>query len=664
MHWSLDEQLMLWNQAWVHVLDVRRFKLNEGAALERIVFPASAFLYVNRGSALLELDCASYVAEHAFVLHGGKGTAVVISPLSAELDYYLVLYQAVCPYLEHARLEQRLLEHNPFESLYALTARPNAQLYETVKEMERECRMPSAAGALHVKMLFYQFIYAVLHQWYNGDNAPADRMTGLAHYIRAHYKRTLTLPELADQSGYSMPYLSALFKEKTGLSPMEYLMCVRMERGAQLLLETRFDLSEVAENAGYTDAYYFGRLFKKMTGMTPIQFRKRGQPLRAFLNYPGFILKSSIVEQNDEVYNNHDIDIENDYHHRGGGLRTGAGLVTGSLLRAMLAVEGWGPVAKARGEARETAGLARTFVHELGETSIVGVPTRVAALEWNIVENVLALGMQPVGVADIERMKVWVHLPTPLAPEVEELGLRSSPDMKKLAGLKPDLIVGVKLNMESQYDKYTRIAPTVVYEKYPLEGQVNQYNIMMNSFVQMAAMLDKTNEAKTVLRRLDGLYRQLSAELAAAGLHDRPFVLAMGYSQQDAAMFRLYTRHSTPVSVLENIGMRSGYEPVQFEQYGYTTTTVEALVSVQECNFFHIVQSDDDIIERHMQHDDIWNSLSFVKENRVFALGGDMWPYVGPLSAETLARRAVQAVLQRAGRRENVLSHTYEGSSN
>ncbi|MED1724596.1 helix-turn-helix transcriptional regulator [Brevibacillus parabrevis] len=65
---------------------------------------------------------------------------------------------------------------------------------------------------------------------------------------------------------YSVPHLSALFKKKTGYSLIDYLIRVRMEKAASLLVETDRQLREIAESVGYREPYYFGRLFKKVYG--------------------------------------------------------------------------------------------------------------------------------------------------------------------------------------------------------------------------------------------------------------------------------------------------------------------------------------------------------------------------------------------------------------
>lgn len=301
----------------------------------------------------------------------------------------------------------------------------------------------------------------------------------------------------------------------------------------------------------------------------------------------------------------------------------------------------------AQGENKtEAAPETRTIKHALGETEIKGVPKRIVALEWLYAEDVLALGIQPVGIADIEGMNEWVNIPVEIGSEVTDVGTRQEPNVELIASLKPDLIIGLKSNIEGNYEAFKSIAPTVVFDPYPGEGQGDQYEEMVNTFNTIADVLGKKDEAAKVLSDLDQTYADAKSKLEAAGMTDKPFVLAMGYSNQNAVTLRISTDNSLAVKILEHIGLTNAYKPKQFEVYGFTTTDVEALPALQDANFLHIIQDSDNVIENQLKDNPVWKGLNFVKENRVYALGGDMWPYGGPLSAQTMARKTADLLTQ------------------
>lgn len=96
-----------------------------------------------------------------------------------------------------------------------------------------------------------------------------------AEIINREYASDVTLESIAARLQVSKGYLSTLFKEETGVSVMQYITLMRMNRAEHLLRNTSMKINEVAEAAGYHDASYFGMQFKKIYGMSPFQYRNR-----------------------------------------------------------------------------------------------------------------------------------------------------------------------------------------------------------------------------------------------------------------------------------------------------------------------------------------------------------------------------------------------------
>ena len=93
-------------------------------------------------------------------------------------------------------------------------------------------------------------------------------------YISTHYAQPLTVTDVAREAGLSPNYFAALFRETVGESFHAYLMRVRVEEGKRLLLSTRDPLTDIAVALGFSDQSYFCRVFKKLVGMTPGQYRR------------------------------------------------------------------------------------------------------------------------------------------------------------------------------------------------------------------------------------------------------------------------------------------------------------------------------------------------------------------------------------------------------
>lgn len=93
------------------------------------------------------------------------------------------------------------------------------------------------------------------------------------NYMDTHYDEALSLERLAQQFYLSPSYLSRTFKRETGINLSTYLQNVRMEAAKTLLRASNLKSYEVAERVGISDPVYFSRIFKKVTGLKPKDFR-------------------------------------------------------------------------------------------------------------------------------------------------------------------------------------------------------------------------------------------------------------------------------------------------------------------------------------------------------------------------------------------------------
>ncbi len=70
-------------------------------------------------------------------------------------------------------------------------------------------------------------------------------------------------------------YISKIFKEKTGDSPINYLIRVRLSKAREMLTEGRGSIRSISAMVGYDDVYHFSKLFKKHYGVSPMYYRKK-----------------------------------------------------------------------------------------------------------------------------------------------------------------------------------------------------------------------------------------------------------------------------------------------------------------------------------------------------------------------------------------------------
>ena len=93
--------------------------------------------------------------------------------------------------------------------------------------------------------------------------------------IREYYNQGITLEEIAEKLHVTEEYLSSQFRKETGRTFSEIIRNYRIEHVKELLTTTHFKLNQIAELVGYADPKYMSRVFKEETGMLPLEYRKK-----------------------------------------------------------------------------------------------------------------------------------------------------------------------------------------------------------------------------------------------------------------------------------------------------------------------------------------------------------------------------------------------------
>ncbi|VEU79859.1 response regulator transcription factor [Haploplasma axanthum] len=101
-----------------------------------------------------------------------------------------------------------------------------------------------------------------------------QNMSLIINYINNNYNDSnLNLETLADEIGFSVSYITTLFKTNYKTTFVKYLTMIRMEKAKDLLIKTNIKIIEIASKVGYSDPYYFSHSFKKYFGNSPKEYR-------------------------------------------------------------------------------------------------------------------------------------------------------------------------------------------------------------------------------------------------------------------------------------------------------------------------------------------------------------------------------------------------------
>lgn len=109
------------------------------------------------------------------------------------------------------------------------------------------------------------------------EASPSRIEDPILDYINRNLDSPLTLEEIAAISHFSKYHFCRVFKQKTGMTPMQYVRLRRVSRAKELLVESDRSISEIAVICGYDNFGFFCRVFRSLTGMTPSDYRRHNE---------------------------------------------------------------------------------------------------------------------------------------------------------------------------------------------------------------------------------------------------------------------------------------------------------------------------------------------------------------------------------------------------
>ncbi|EHS54824.1 helix-turn-helix transcriptional regulator [Paenibacillus sp. Aloe-11] len=205
-----------------------------------------------------------YMMKPGLILIGGAGRRLEVISGADGFQYCLAHY------LPSGAGEEKGLRRP--EDVFCMEVTLNPELLGLVEQLLNAASAPDVMDKLNQRSLFYQVITKVLQsERYHQNKDSYLIIEDAVRYIQSHFTEPLTLSKLADRYQLKAKYFSYLFTKYTGTGPIDYLIHYRMNKAHEWLLTKQFSVSAVAKGVGYSDPYYFSRLFKKYKGVAPSQ---------------------------------------------------------------------------------------------------------------------------------------------------------------------------------------------------------------------------------------------------------------------------------------------------------------------------------------------------------------------------------------------------------
>lgn len=230
--------------------------------------------YVVDGDLHVEMEGISYLATPGSLLYmpGGIEQTFYLEHGIEHMDHYYCHFTSFVSGQESMRLSNILS--------FPYCIRPHNS--QEVKELFQMLMEAHEADYVHSILRQKSLLYELINMFLDGEDytfkkdllASLNGFPKVIEYIHNNIQKKITNDELANLMHLHPNYFNTVFKKHVGETPIQFINRVRIEKGKALLSKEKCNISDLPEQLGYRDIYYFSKAFKKSTGMSPRLYRK------------------------------------------------------------------------------------------------------------------------------------------------------------------------------------------------------------------------------------------------------------------------------------------------------------------------------------------------------------------------------------------------------
>lgn len=277
--------------------------------------------------------------------------------------------------------------------------------------------------------------------------------------------------------------------------------------------------------------------------------------------------------------------------------------------------------------------------------SLPARPRRVVVLEFMFAEDLAALGMTPVGMADPEYYPVWIGYDNARLASVPDVGTRQEPSLEAIAAVKPDLILGVGLRHAPIFAALERIAPTVLFKYGPNftedGAKVTQLDWGRTILRSIGCLTGREDAARAVEAKVDAGFARDAQRLAQAGRRGEQVAWLQELGLPDR--YWAFTGNSTAAGVARALGLNLW--PAEPTREGTAYVSSEDLLKKPDLTVLFVSATERDVPLATKLDSPIWCFVPARSAGRVGLVERNIWGFGGPMSALRLADTMTDTLL-------------------
>jgi AraC-like DNA-binding protein/mannose-6-phosphate isomerase-like protein (cupin superfamily) len=275
-----------WSDLLLHDIPELLTKAELHLLSEKAPIPSSSIVH-DHPELCVVLEGAARIDTSDQPLHVQRGSILVVAPFMYHLAISTtessdMLWVGITP--EHAGLGGvRHYRDSSYSILFGTEIMNEGRLYEMIVRLEEELTAHPEGWELLCRTLIAELCIIMLRRINSPDSesllsfASTSRSENVVRkargFVEKHFRKPISLADVAHYVALSPNYLANLFKHKTDITIMGYLTGLRIREAQRLLTRTDKTVAEIAFEVGYNSPYYFSRQFRSETSLSPREYR-------------------------------------------------------------------------------------------------------------------------------------------------------------------------------------------------------------------------------------------------------------------------------------------------------------------------------------------------------------------------------------------------------
>lgn len=264
---NVNKVAQIWSVGW----DEQESSIYNWSGTERKDQDKYIFQYTLSGKGEINIDgnVHQLKAGHAFIVSSPSNYHYYLPENSSKWEFlYLTLY---------GNEAKRCWDYVKESGNQVVRFHPESTPVKLLKQIYDDSRERKITNAYQGSSIAYQFIMELYVSLSNVDKLMEEWSEGIISavlFARNYYQDEIGAEEMAEASKLSKYHFTRLFKQEVGVTPIQYLTNIRLQKAIELLQHTKYSVEEIAQLVGYKNANYLNKITRKLTGKSPGQIRQ------------------------------------------------------------------------------------------------------------------------------------------------------------------------------------------------------------------------------------------------------------------------------------------------------------------------------------------------------------------------------------------------------